>query len=67
MLSKLFERLIDDMSQLLMKIQNWISWILTNINRSLHSLTKIQNDHDLLDFYISENCKILNDSQLHRV
>jgi hypothetical protein len=32
----------------------------------LHLLTKIQNDHHLLKFYLSESCKSRNNSQMYR-
>jgi hypothetical protein len=31
-----------------------------------HLLPKIQNDHHMLKFYLTESCKSLNNSQLYR-
>jgi hypothetical protein len=39
---------------------------MTNINLPLYPLTKIQNDRHLLNFYLSESCKSLKNSQLYR-
>ena len=38
---------------------------MTNITLSLYPLTKIPNDHHLLNFYLSESCKNPNNSQLY--
>ena len=40
---------------------------LTFIIIKIHFLAKIQNDHHLLKFDLSESCKSVNNSQLYRI
>ena len=39
---------------------------ITSIALSIHPLTKTQNDRHLLNFYLSESRKSLNNSQLYK-
>jgi hypothetical protein len=39
---------------------------MTKFYLSFHPMTKIQNEHHLLNFYLSASCKSLNNSQLYR-
>ena len=45
---------------------NGFGTCIMNIFIPLHLLTKIQNDHHLLKFYLSGSCKSLNNSKLYR-